>query len=601
MKKRNIGLTICCIVVCCIALLAIFRGYYVWAEDILDQLMYDNQKAYAQSQRNEVIAKVGDVSSTLKTMAAVLEECASEEEMSKFDSVMETMGESEDIQAEGVRYFSFRDLNIDVMSDGDKAVLRRLQSGESVISDIYTSSADRKTYYGIAEPVYLNGECIGFVRGLIDSTTLLYSSQVGLFREEAESYLMHVNGDNAFQDNSDEGEVINMYDSLKKICDEPEVIDELAQKMKDGNEIEVVQTTFQGTTVLISCISLPYNDWIILNSVCSEKLNQYIADMAIRGRNTILFIICSASFVIILLVVVYYFNNREHRFEQKRAMLLANFSDTVLCEYDIKKDRMSCSSNITKMLSVTDTLVENFSSFIVKAESVHPDDMEVLKEMLSVIPEEGEVLEYELRLKNCKEEFNWYDIHVTALSVKGKQQERLILKINDITDSKKKELGLVQRAESDGLTGLLNRETFKDKVEQRLTVDKGGYLFLLDLDDFKEINDTYGHQCGDEILRMTAKCLRKSFRGEDYTGRYGGDEFLVFMPAPASIEAVRERAMILTGAVSSLQLENNGNIKLTCSVGVAKYEGGTYADLLKKADEAMYKAKEAGKNSWVLE
>lgn len=600
MKKKNVGILICCVLVCCGALLMIFKGYYIWSERTFNQLMFENQEAYAQSQKAEVISNVEDVRTSLQTMTAVLETCGSEEEIHKFDSVLKSMGERGYVQTEGVEYFSFSKMNIDKMKAEDKQFIERLRNGQPVISSVYKLEKDERNYFGIAEPIRMNGTYVGFIRGLITSETLLYSSQTGFFRDEIESYLIHANGNDALMDYVEKSEVRNRYEELKAVCDEPDKITELQKAMGKAEHTEVIQTTAGGKAMFIACSSLPYNDWIILNVTDSDKINSYVQNVAASGRNTVVTLICSSIVVIALLLFLYYINNKEQHFEQKRAMLLENFSDTVLCEYEIKKDRLNCTSNIRKMLPIHETVIERFCVYMEEHHLVHEEDMDVVKRMLSVIPKEDEVLEYELRLKNCDDEYSWYEVHTAGLYVKGKVQEHIILKITDVTEKKREVFGLMKKAQSDPLTGLLNRSTFRNRVEAQFQIQPGGYLLLIDLDNFKQINDRYGHQIGDELIKKTAECMKHCFRSEDCLGRYGGDEFLVFMPASVTRNAAKERAGRLISMVSESAEDMDIAEKVTCSIGIAEYEGNGYKELLQKADAAMYSAKKTGKNAWVL-
>lgn len=600
MKKRNIIIIILCAVMCCAALLKVFRGYSTWSEETFNKLMYENQEAYAGSQKAEVIAKVKDVNTFLKTITTVLEACTSEEEIQRLAPAVSSLSEEKEIGAEEVAYYSFSDLKEDTMGAEEKAILMKLKRGESVISNVYRPEEDKKTYYGAAEPVCLDGVYVGFVRGLIDSQTLLYSSQTGFLRDETESYLIHINGDNAFMDYTDEEHDTNMYDSLEKLCDEPGKIRELRRKMENGEDTAVIQTTVKQKPFFISCSRLPYNDWIILSSTASDTIDKYIDEIEQGGRSTIIAAVCVIISITILFLLIFYWGNKDQRFEQKRASLIANFSDTVLCEYDMKRDTINCTSNIEKMLLIPGASVDNFRVYIKENSFVHPDDRALMKKILYDVPKENEVKEYELRFKNRDGEYNWYAVHITALYIKGKMQNRYIIKITDITESKREMMGLVQKSQKDILTKLLNKEAFKEKVSCRLKQGKGGYLFMMDLDNFKQINDRYGHQTGDDILQMAAESMKKCFCSEDYVSRYGGDEFLAFMPE-CSKEAVKDRAEALVNLIGRIRTGEEPGVALSCSVGAARYLGGEYEELLERADKAMYRAKESGRNSWIIE
>lgn len=598
MKKRSTLVVISCIAVYFIAILFIFRGYHHTSSSALNQLLYENQKINIQVQQREVISKVEDVHTTLKTMAEVLEECESEEEMRKFDDVMDKMGRAESLSAQGVQYYSFAALNLEKMSEEDRQTIETLRKGEPVMSTIHRSLVDGESYYGIAEPVSLDGEYVGFVRGLIVADTLLRPSESGVFGDDTETYLIHKNGDNALMQYQEDEEAVNLFEIAKSICDEPEKVEELKAEMDQGSESAVIQTTAQGGSLILSCVSLPYNDWMIFNVVHSDTVASYVQRLADGGRDTVLVVGGMAAIVIVFVLVIYYYIGKEQRYEKERASLLANFSDTVLCDYDIKKDSISCTANIKRMFPLKETTVSQFSVYAKHLELVYPEDSKVVKEIITTMPKEGEILDYEIRLKNMAGEYSWYRIDAAALYIKGKTQHQLILKITDIAERKEREQGLMEKAQSDALTGLFNRDFFEEKVREKLEKGADGYLFLLDLDDFKYINDTYGHQIGDETLVKVGQCIRDSFRKEDYVGRYGGDEFLMFMSAPVSELVAQGRAEALIREVSSITLEEYPDFKLTCSVGLVKAEGEGYEQLLKKADRAMYNVKQKGRNSW---
>ena len=158
----------------------------------------------------------------------------------------------------------------------------------------------------------------------------------------------------------------------------------------------------------------------------------------------------------------------------------------------------------------------------------------------------------------------------------------------------------------DGLTGLYNRRQFEIGLEQEHNRSKRHLsdfsLAILDIDFFKKVNDTYGHQYGDYVLKTVASIMKKAFRKTDYLYRYGGEEMVIIMPETkidgAIIPIQRLRKMI-----EEYDFNYNGiKSKVTVSIGLTTNypEFNTPADLLKSADEALYKAKESGRNRVIL-
>jgi diguanylate cyclase (GGDEF)-like protein/PAS domain S-box-containing protein len=165
----------------------------------------------------------------------------------------------------------------------------------------------------------------------------------------------------------------------------------------------------------------------------------------------------------------------------------------------------------------------------------------------------------------------------------------------DVTDSKAKERQMESIAWSDPLTGVLNRRGFERDAAQRLTDspdDATGALLFIDLNEFKDINDRYGHTVGDQLLTIAAERLRKSLRSCDIIGRPGGDEFVALVP-DVTANVADKLAQRLTRALE--QTYNIGSEKMNCaaSIGLALYpdNANTLTGLLREADQAMYRAK----------
>ncbi|MCG2787504.1 MAG: sensor domain-containing diguanylate cyclase [Anaerolineae bacterium] len=181
--------------------------------------------------------------------------------------------------------------------------------------------------------------------------------------------------------------------------------------------------------------------------------------------------------------------------------------------------------------------------------------------------------------------------------------------IRDITDRKQAQDALLENeallrelSVRDHLTGLFNRryleETLERELLRALRQQSSLGVIMLDVDDFKQINDTYGHVAGDTVLRKLGKLLRKHVRGEDIASRYGGDEFILVLPG-ASPEVTRERARLICEATKAFHLNIAGkNLdSVTFSLGIAVFpqDSPNMAGLLKAADAALYLAKNAGK------
>lgn len=159
-----------------------------------------------------------------------------------------------------------------------------------------------------------------------------------------------------------------------------------------------------------------------------------------------------------------------------------------------------------------------------------------------------------------------------------------------------------EERDTDYLTKLNNRLVVEKNVNKSLiNNDNTGVMLLIDLDNFKDVNDTYGHAAGDEILIKFANLLKKNFRKEDLIARIGGDEFIVFIEDLPNNEWITEKAQKLISDVNS-KLTISDNIIIGCSIGVAytKNNSKDYFELYQEADKAMYDAKNKGKNNYCI-
>src|SRR6202163_2838312 len=180
----------------------------------------------------------------------------------------------------------------------------------------------------------------------------------------------------------------------------------------------------------------------------------------------------------------------------------------------------------------------------------------------------------------------------------------LALNFRDISERKALEEQLRQLAFHDPLTLLANRNLFRDRVQHALTLAQRGQhqvaVMFLDLDNFKNINDTLGHDAGDRLLQAVAQRLIKSTRFSDTVARLGGDEFAILLEGVATIAEVESMAAALIVGLEQPFALSESEVRVSASIGVAlsTFEAGAEA-LLSKADIAMYHAKAAGKNRFI--
>lgn len=170
---------------------------------------------------------------------------------------------------------------------------------------------------------------------------------------------------------------------------------------------------------------------------------------------------------------------------------------------------------------------------------------------------------------------------------------RLDEKIKEVSDIKSRSL-------QDSLTGLKNRAYTEEQIDVMLKKGVGGTLLMMDLDNFKGINDRYGHIAGDHVLRIFAEVLKKHCSSEDIICRIGGDEFVTFLVGDKSKEELGKFAETIIANMLEELAQFKFEINVSVSVGIAQYlvDGNDFQSLYKAADKALYYVKQNGKNSY---
>ncbi len=211
----------------------------------------------------------------------------------------------------------------------------------------------------------------------------------------------------------------------------------------------------------------------------------------------------------------------------------------------------------------------------------------------------------------CAAEFMYQNVTIFPIVDKSGRVERFCMLVYDVTEQALGKLGMEHLNEElktasrvDGLTGLFNRRYWQERFDEmyKLCVrrDKPSTALMLDIDHFKRINDTYGHQAGDKVIKMLAALIKRCVRETDLAGRYGGEEFAIILN-DSTVDDAKAVAERIRQLAQRLVVEHEGeSISFTVSLGLAQFSPDFKGAMawLECADQALYEAKENGRNQY---
>lgn len=290
--------------------------------------------------------------------------------------------------------------------------------------------------------------------------------------------------------------------------------------------------------------------------------------------------------------------------EGERYRIATELSKDVLFEYHIKTDEMIYTDKYKELFGVNPVMPGFRSTCEKRRDQIHPDDWGIYLELCQEFSHGKSIIEAEFRIKDRLGEFIWCQLKGKTIYDDNKKPIRVLGKIVNI-DAQKRELeALEYKATRDPLTGVYNKEVTIKKIDKFISGNKNGMhiLMFIDFDDFKQINDNYGHLQGDKVLSFVIGRIKEVFSEGEIVGRIGGDEFVVFAGNISDVDEILSKARILKNALDTSYQYNDELIPISASIGVSIYpEAGLhYEQLMDRADKALYRVKEQGKNNFMV-
>lgn len=341
------------------------------------------------------------------------------------------------------------------------------------------------------------------------------------------------------------------------------------------------ETLFSILNKSIESIDETHMQTLILDVASNIERNVTI-DMVMDAYGKEIFTVSAIVIIILLLSVILNIqSNIRLKIQNKRYEVLSLISNEYHYEYYTKNNILKLSEKCSKLFETKESLDKADKVLRAFLNSGNIDDNNAIIKL--TLPS-GEIGVFK-------------SVNTRIIDAQGRT-ESIIGKLIDVSDELKEKEELIIKSQIDELTGLYNAGTTKEYIVNRIK-NKGktstDAFILIDCDDFKEINDTYGHLTGDKLLSKLGEILKNTFRTTDIIGRIGGDEFCVYLKDIKSVSAVKDKCSKI-----NTKLKQATKDKMSVSIGITLVDNKEpYESLFKKADAALYKAKRNGKARFV--
>lgn len=310
-------------------------------------------------------------------------------------------------------------------------------------------------------------------------------------------------------------------------------------------------------------------------------------------------------FLIIILVITYIYrvrNNNMKRLtiEAQRYQVLADLSNEYLFEYDIRTNRMSFEKKYVKDFSFpTEVYLEQWDEMI-------SDNMPAIQAFMAAFEEIKDLCNSHEKnfVLPFADKNDWYKMILFTVDDEKGEAIHIIGKIVNIQQDIDRQSKLIKKAERDNLTGILNRDGFQSVCEQLMNAEAFPEYYcyaVLDMDNFKGINDLFGHAGGDIALKLLADTLSECFDQNGIVSRFGGDEFIVLLTETLTIDQTNEELDRFVKKMHQIFRYDGKEREISVSLGaVWVSQEVSFEEAFKLADEQLYQVKQKGKNSFIL-
>lgn len=490
----------------------------------------------------------------------------------------------------------------------DMPLYETAMNGEPVLSEELFDVGDGEKAIIAAVPVYDGGKIVGVMLGFLPEEAL--STLVGQVVLPDDRVIVFDNSYNIIG-KSDNEVLISLKNKFDYYTRQFHFKDKIsAQDVKDlvkKGEALQCRINFNEEDLLMTLEPLSINHWNLVR-LSPTKTVFSVRNTLVTGA-TILGILM--LFILLVMNYLIYVSGMaviELKEVNAKYSLLDNESKTVTFSYNPNSRAVELNGAVEQTLGpeIAKTGTINLVSFL---DLLHETDQGLSKNISKAVAEGQNKYSTELRIRNEEGDYHWFKLEAVIIKNGSDTIEKIIGSLKNTEDQINKEHVLKNKAERDLLTGLLNKITMQNTVAKALEEKPNGTFafYIIDLDNFKAVNDNLGHAIGDKVLTDVANKLTLLFNEFDFIGRLGGDEFAVMLVIPENMSNYADRLMEvkakgLCDNLKEIYTSDDISVTVSASIGIAVYstDGKSFEELYEHADRALYHSKNSGKNQFTF-
>ena len=582
----------------------ILAGTLFWFNGSIDGLIENTTRSYLTENAKAVAAvfntKLDDQLVMLESQVRYFSDIDLTDYNAMKSTIMSTKGIGA-FKTIGVANSAGTTINYNGMSSGNillEPYFKEAMTGVNAISDTTTVDEEGDEVLVLAVPIKKQGKVEGVVFGTFNKSILGSLVDTVSFAQSGTNMLL-----------TEDGTVLARSASTYLVdAGTTNLFSYIARPDISGNEESIIHFT-NGTKDLIAVLTpVGLHDWyfatVLPQSVISEQTS------AISNHVIIVVLAVAFAFVLLFVSILYLLKNNETITKSnERFKLVTVESQNIIFDYDFTKRQLTLDGN-TENIVQTDKNTFTREETLDILDKIHSDDEGIKNEFLTSQENSSTTISGEFRMKCIDGSYSWFRLKSTVIRSNDGKAVQLVGSLVNVDEQMNKELRLIHKAETDPLTGIYNKGAFYDHVQEKLSSASDSDLFaiyIIDLDDFKSVNDNLGHAMGDQVLSDVAKKLCIVFSDKDCVGRIGGDEFAAFLSLSndgrkLGRSIIENKAKAICSQIQETYHNRRKSVNVSSSVGVAIYPtaGHDYETLYRNADKALYKIKENGKNAYSI-